>query len=243
MKTVYWATFPVQDEFTISELRYSPPESLLKDISPTSFFGQEAGRCPAIINECRNTYKIKSPLDLHITYTFEDNYNSCISKYPQNEAMLQQLLGVVGPEKVVQLAAPTYLFYCDEDLTMSMLPPYYEETDFTAGCMGVSATYNINKWFRPVKPTFKLKKNNNVIDIKMNEAICYYKFNTDEKIKLVQFDATDFHTNGIMKDILTFKFNTKNPAVPTKLIDSYNAFVQARYNKRIMKVIKNNLLD
>lgn len=242
MKTVYWATFPVQDEFTISELRYKEPESLLKNIVPAEYFGQEAGRCPAIVNECRNTYKIKSPLDLHLTYSFEDNYNSCVSKYPQDQGFLQQLVGVMGPERIIQLAAPTYLFYCDEDLTMSQLPPYYEETDFSNGTIGISATYNINKWFRPVKPTFKLKKHNNVVDIKMDEAICYYKFNTDEKIKLVRFDAREFHTNNIMKDILTFKFNTKNPYVPTKLIDSYNAFVQAKYNKRIMNVIKNNLL-
>ena len=69
------------------------------------------------------------------------------------------------------MGSPTYLFYCDEDLTMSQLPPYYEETEFTNGSMGVSATYNINKWFRPVKPTFKLKKHNNVIDIKLDDAI------------------------------------------------------------------------
>ena len=65
MKTVYWATFPVQDEFTISELRYKEPESLLKNIVPAEYFGQEAGRCPAIVNECRNTYKIQKNKGYH----------------------------------------------------------------------------------------------------------------------------------------------------------------------------------
>ena len=62
MKTVYWATYPEQGEQSISELRYRPPESLLKDIVPADFFGQMAGRCPSILDECRNTFKIKSPV-------------------------------------------------------------------------------------------------------------------------------------------------------------------------------------
>lgn len=241
MKTVYWASFPPQDENTLSELRYKEPESLLKDLNPAEYFGELAGRCPAIINECRNTFKIKSPLDLHLT--FDENFTSCNSKYKQDLPFIQQLIGAIGPERVVQLAAPTYLFYCDEDLTMSQLPSYYEETEFTNGSLGVSATFNINKWFRPVKPTFKLKKHNTVIDIKMNDAICYYKFNTDEKINLVRFDAEPFNNNNILKNILTYKFHTKHPFVPSKLVDNYNAFVQARYNKRIMKIINENLVD
>jgi hypothetical protein len=241
MKTVYWAKYPEQSEHSISELSYRPPESILKDINPAEFFGELAGRCPSMLDECRNTFKIKSPVDLHLT--FNDDFTSCNSKYKQQLPFISQLIGSIGPERIVQMSSPTYLFYCDEDLTMSQLPPYYEETDFTNGCIGVSATYNINKWFRPVKPTFKLKKNNTTIDIKMDDAICYYKFNTDEKIKLVQFDAEVFNNNSILKNILTYKFNTKHPFAPSKLIDNYNAFVQARYNKKIIKIINDNLLD
>jgi len=241
MKTVYWASFPEQSSSSVSELRYKEPESLIKDIVPSEFFGELAGRCPAIINECMNTFKIKSPIDLHLT--FNEDFTSCNSKYKQELEFVQQLVGTIGPERIVQLASPTYLFYCNEDLTMSQLHPYYEETDFTNGSMGVSATFNINKWFRPVKPTFKLKKQNTIIDIKMDDAICYYKFNTDEKVRLVRFDAEAFNNNNILKNILTYKFHTKHPFVPSKLVENYNAFVQAKYNKKIMKIINENLLD
>ena len=241
MKTVYWAAYPATGDHTLSELRYQEPVSLLKDIVPVNFFGEQAGRCPSIIDDCQNTFKIKSPVDLHLT--FNENFTTCKNKYNQNIDFISQLLGVIGPERIVQMGSPTYLFYCDEDLTMTQLPPYYEETEFTNGSMGVSATYNINKWFRPVKPTFKLKKHNNVIDIKLDDAICYYKFNTDEKIKLVRFDAEVFNNNDIIKNILTYKHHVKHPFAPSRLVNNYNAFVQARYNKKIMKIIKENLLD
>ena len=108
MKTVYWATYPEQGEQSISELRYRPPESLLKDIVPADFFGQMAGRCPSILDECRNTFKIKSPVDLHLT--FNDDFTSCNSKYKQELSFISQLVGAIGPERVVQMSSPTYLY-------------------------------------------------------------------------------------------------------------------------------------
>jgi hypothetical protein len=240
MKTVYWASFPDQSPHSLSELRYAAPESLLNDMTPMEYFGPMAGRCPSIISECRNTFKIASPIDLHLT--FNSDFTSCNSKYQQDWEFIQQMIGTIGPERIVQLSAPTYLFYCEEPMTMTQLPAYYEETEFTNTCIGVSGTYNINSWMRPVKPTFKLKKNVTIIDIKMDDALCYYKFNCEEKVQLVRFDADDFNKNNILKNILTYKYNTKHRFVPTRLSDGYAAFMQARYNKKIIKIIKENLL-
>lgn len=240
-KTVYWASFPETTEPTVSELRYSEPVSVLKELNPLAFFGERAGRCPAIINECRNTFKIKSPVDLHLT--FNNDFTNVQSKYKQDFEFIQHLVGsLVGPERMIELSAPTYLFFSEEPLLMTQLPAYYEDTQFTRNCIGVSGTYDISNWFRPVKPTFKLKQHSNVLDIKLGDAICYYKFNTEEKVNLVRFDARDFYTNGIIEHVMGYKFHTKNPLVPTKLIDGYNAFIRARYNKKILKIIKDNLL-
>ena len=65
MINVYWSpVINVQDnqEF-VSELKYFEPETIYKDIKPREFFGLGAGMCPAIVDEAKNTFRAKSPID------------------------------------------------------------------------------------------------------------------------------------------------------------------------------------
>jgi len=239
MKTVYWAT---GSEDQVSELKFADPVRVSKDIDFVKFFGPSASKCPAVIDESKNTFKINSPVDMNIT--FSEDFTGITSEYQQDFEFIKHFIGPFGPDKVIQLSDPTYLFYCEEPLTMTQLPPYYEQNNFVDNCMGLSATFNINSWFRPVKPSFKLRDNKRTIDINTTDALMYLKFNTDEKIKLVRFDASSFSNINapIMKSILGFKMHTKNPSTPTGLKAGYEAFIRARYNKRIIKIIKENLL-
>jgi hypothetical protein len=239
MKTVYWASSSSIQQNRISELKFSEPESVLKDLVPSKFFGTNASRCPAIIDESRNTFKIKAPIDLDLT--FDESFTKFNSKYNYDLNFLQHFIGTFGEEKVIQLSAPTYYFFCEEPLLMTQLPPYYEQSEFVESCMGLSATFNINSWFRVVKPAFKLRQNKRRISFTTDDALFYLKFNTEEKINLVRFDADQL--DNISENILAFKLNKKNPLVPVKLIEGYNAFLKARYNKRIMKIINKNLLS
>ena len=243
MKTVYWGSFPPEENSVqISELHYSEPESILKDLNPIQFFGPDASKCPAIIDEGKNTFKINSPIDIDVL--FNEDFTRFDSKYPTEDGFLQYYIGSFGPDRVIQLAQPTYLFFSEEPLLMTQLPPYYEQSDFTDHCMGLSATFDISRWFRVVKPSFRLRKGSRRIAMNTNTAIMYVKFNTDEKIKLIRFNASPFqkqHRN-IINHMMTFKFHKKNPLVPTKLTAGYEAFMRARYNKRIIKVIKDNIL-
>lgn len=244
MKTVYWASFPaIENNIHVSELKYATPVNILKDLKPLEFFGPGVSKCPAIINEGMNTFKINSPIDLNVT--FSEDFTGISSKYNVDFDFVKHFIGPFGPDKIIQLAAPTYLFFCEESLEMTQLPPYYEQSNFVKSCMGISASFNINKWFRVVKPAFKLRDNKYTIDIDTNTALMYLKFNTQEKINLVRFDASPFYNehNYILDNILSFKLLKKNPLVPTKLTEGYDAFLRARYNKRIIKIIKDNIIN
>lgn len=240
MKTVYWATYAEDHHNAVSELKYNEPESVIKDMNVKEFFGPTASKCPAITDEIKNTFRINCPIDLNVQ--FNNNFTECSTSTQQDAEFLQHFIGPFGEERVIQFSSPTYLFFCEDSLLMSQLPPYYEDNDFTQNCMGLSATFDIGQWFRPVKPAFKLKSHARSIDIKINDTITYIKFNTEEKIKLVRFDASPFYKNKIIPNIMSFKQHKKNPFVPTKLVDGYYAFMQARYNKKILKIIKENLL-
>ena len=104
-------------------------------------------------------------------------FTSIDSKHNQDFEFIKHFIGPFGPDKVIQLSSPTYLFFCDEPLTMTQLPPYYEQSNFVDNCIGLSATFNINSWFRPVKPSFKLRDNKRTIDINYLNDL---KFNTEE---------------------------------------------------------------
>jgi hypothetical protein len=245
MKTVYWAPFPLADNpvMKISELSYAEPENVLKSIQPVEYFGADASKCPSIINECKNTFKIKSPIDLSIT--FNDDFSRFRSKYEQDNEFISHLIGPFGLDRVIQLAAPTYLFYCEEPLLMTQLPPYYEENTFVDNCLGLSATFDIGKWFRVVKPSFKLRQKSHTIEFEKDTPLMYLKFNTEEKIKLVRFNSSVFNKEhkDIIDNMFSFKFHKKHPLLTNSLSESYNAFKNARYNKRVTKIIKENLLE
>ena len=49
------------------------------------------------------------------------------------------------------------------------------ENNFTENAMGISGTYNISKWVRPVRPAFKFKKGMNSINLKEGDHISYFK--------------------------------------------------------------------
>tara|TARA_B110000503_G_C7062575_1_gene377324 strand:- start:65 stop:781 length:717 start_codon:yes stop_codon:yes gene_type:complete len=238
MRTVYWASFP-EDNFFISELKYYSPKNILKDLDNKKFFGGAGGVCPAILDDARNTFSIKAPIDFSIT--FDDDWTHANSKYEYNSNFIEKFIGNID-DKVIQLAAPTYLFFSEESLIMNQLPPYYEETEFTKNCIGLSASFNIAHWFRVVKPSFRMRKDCKTIDFNQGDSLTYIKFFTDDKINLVQFDASPFLTSTLMSGIMGYKQNRKFSLVPTRLQEGYEAFKRANYNKRILKIIKDNLL-
>jgi hypothetical protein len=238
MRTVYWATYP-EDNFFISELKYYAPEHVLKDLDNKQFFGGSGGVCPAILGDARNTFSIKAPIDFSIT--FNNDWTHANSKYEYSSDFIEKLIGNID-DKVIQLRDPTYFFFSEESLIMNQLPPYYEENEFNKNCMGLSASFNISQWFRVVKPAFRMRKNCNTIEFNRGDSLMYLKFFTDEKINLVQFDPSAFINSNIIPGIMGYKLNKKLPLVPTRLTEGYEAFKRAKYNKRILKIIKDNLL-
>ena len=76
---------------------------------------------------------------------------------------------------------------------INQLPAYYDNNDYTNKTNTITASFDIGNWFRPAgKPVFQIKKDVTTIDIKEGDALLYIKFNTTEKIKLIEFDDPEF---------------------------------------------------
>tara|TARA_B100000123_G_scaffold241484_2_gene195273 strand:+ start:210 stop:944 length:735 start_codon:yes stop_codon:yes gene_type:complete len=244
MKTIYWSpviNVPDNQEF-VSELKYFEPYTVYKDMNAKEFFGYGASICPAIVDETKNTFAAKSPIDFHVAFDYENQKVS--SKYDHPVDFMINFVGQPNPENVHQLDHPCFIFYCEDELTMTQLPPYYEQSHFQANCIGLSGTYNISSWIRPVRPAFKFRKGCNTLDIKRGETLCYFKFNTSEKIRLVRFDSAKLFESktGPVMQCLGYKNLKAKRFVPTPLIECYEAFRKANYKKRIMKYIEENIV-
>jgi hypothetical protein len=243
-KTVYWAPIIVGDDWPlVSELKFYELERLIKRIDPVEFFGPATARCPAMVDELKNTFALRSPLDLHIDFSPDFTRPRCFNETYSPE-LLQQFINEPNPHRIFQLSYAQVVMFCEDSLTMTQLHPYYEDNEFTDSVMGVSGTLDISSWLRPVQPGFKFKSKKHVLNIKDGDALAYYRFNTDEPVVLKRFDAKGLYSDraSVMQGCLTFK-DHKPQRHTYSLKASYEAFKRARYNKKTMKYIKENLLD
>lgn len=242
MIKVYWSpviNVPDNQEF-VSELKYIEPKSIYKDLNTQEFFGPGASICPAIIDEAKNTFSAKSPIDFHIKFDYSKQ--EIMSKYDMGPNFLLKYVGQPNKEGIHQLEHPNFLFFSEVPLTMTQLHPYYEESQFSTATMGIAGTYNISSWIRPVRPAFKFRKNQTELDINRGDTLCYFKFNTNEKVKLVRFDSSElFKSNtGLVMQCLGYKNLKAKRFVPTPLLECYEAFNNAKYKNRLLKYIKEN---
>ena len=126
---------------------------------------------------------------------------------------------------------------------INQLPAYYDNNDYTAKTNTITASFDIGNWFRPAgKPVFQIKKDVTSIDIKEGDALLYVKFNTTEKIKLVEFDDVEFNQLAERSPEYmcgTLKDHSENIISLQKCYDYFNRF---KMKRRIMKLIKRNLI-
>lgn len=243
--TVYWSPIVkgtrslgrLDDE--VSELKFFAPEQVFKTINANEFLGFSASRCPAITDELKKTYAIRCPIDYSATLDYKNGSAIFGCEYTQEFNM--DFVGAPNEERIHQLRYPAYVFFTEEPgLQVTQLPAYYEDNSFTQNTMMLTGSYDISSWVRQVLPAFKFKKET-VVDLKRGDVIMYFKFNTDKKIKLVQFDSDNHDTRKIIERCLQYKGYKQKWWIPDKLVECYESFHRHNMRKRMMKVIKQNL--
>jgi len=238
---IYWTPYNKGiDSFTdvnddLSFLRFHPPEPLAKHIDLQSFFGH-ASRCPAITDEVKSTYVIKSPLDFGIDL----DYEKTVIRFKQEnygEEFCKKMIGAPTTDKVHQLKYPSYIFFCPESLVMTSMPAYYHRNSFTQNVMVFSASYNISNWVRIIKPAFKFQTSK--FEIERDDILMYIKFNTNRPIKLIPFDSDNDEIRKIMEACVNFKMYKEKWYVPDKLEQCYEAFNNYNLKRKMLKLVEN----
>lgn len=215
----------------ISPVLLYEPVPLTKHIRYKDFFGPAVSQCPAIVDDIKNTYVIKSPIDITIRLNRDglviDDVNVEIGKQ-----FLGPPQGIFG---IHQLGF-SYLYFSEKSLIGTQLPAYYDDNDFTRKTQAFSGSFDIGKWYRPAaKPTFKFLPDTKEVRIKKGDALSYFKLNTSEKVKLIEFEEPDEKPIDYSLLTTTIKHPFKNIL---NLETCYEYFERYNMRKRILKYIK-----
>ena len=186
-------------------------------------------KCPAFVNEFKNTFVIKSPTDFSINID-PSTSNPILSPTSFPEISVRQ-----PQSKLFDLHIGTY-FFSGEEVEISQIPASIHYNNFTENTMLLSGKYNIHKWFRPINPSgkFLIPK----INVKRGDALYYVKFHTNKKIKFINFNFTP-EIMKVAENCISVKTLQSN----FSLTSLYNMFTQIGYQKKLLKEIKKNITD
>jgi len=238
-KTVYWAVSNISNMSPLSKSLYEQPEPLSNVNTFTSFRAEQKHNnfrlCPAYLDHIHNTFRLKFPIDYDLVF---DTQGVGSSHYDND--FFNYFVSMRDFDSRYFGFKVNLIFFAEEELTMSLMPPYLENTSLATDVVSLPGTFNIGKWFRPIDYACFLNPGRNKIEIKKGDAFNYVKFHTDDKVELVQFDYVE-ELENIQKDILRSKM-ILGSASP-KLDYFYKMFKNSRYKKKILNIIKHNILE
>ena len=222
----------------ISPLRIEEPVPLTKHLNYKEFFGPSVSRCPAIVDDIKNTFVIKSPVDITI-----DISKSSFQVTNQDLAFAQAFLGEPQGKFGIHQLSLSYNFFAEKSLLITQLPAYYDSNSYIDNTHTITASFDIGRWYRPAgKPAFILKKDAKQVVIKQGDPLLYVRFNTQEKVKLIEFDDTVFRNlKERSPDWICTTFKRQANSV-TPLAKCYELFEMYKMRQRMLKLIKKNLV-
>jgi hypothetical protein len=188
MTTVYWGYYPSNNRiFELLLLAPAPalPEIITsRDVSNRGHFT----KCPAFTQYYKNTYVIKSPIDIEFMY---DPVTKLLSIFPQGQSFYEENIvyrgHIVGKnDDFLMSFTLNYLFIADKSCAIELLPCGMHKSNFVDNTRIIGGTFDINKWYRPIEMAFEFKNPLAPIKIKRGDALAYVRFlpKNNSKIKL-----------------------------------------------------------
>lgn len=198
MKEIYWS-FITSHQWNTDHL--DCVKSLLDDVYPyenltrtiaTTRKGSTFLKCPAHTDFLKNTFVFLAPFDITLEISITDT-NRSLTSINLTQEVFDKLVDIRFLEDYHSETNPFPLigidwlnvFTCKESVLLQVLPAFMHYNEFTQKTAVIPGEFNINKWTRPVELVFEVKSNKEKIIIKKGDAIAYFKFNSDDIVKLI----------------------------------------------------------
>lgn len=194
--------------------------------------------CPAAKKTLRNTFVVRAGFDL--TLSFENNSYSLDTKKVKDARVkaefLEKFLMVRSfKDRLVTFQNDTLLF-CEKDLNAIQMQPFLEDSEYAKNTGQIIGEYNISKWYRPIQPTFYCYKDK--IEIREGDVLFYLMFRGDSDIDLQEYEMTQKMRNSTFSNTAL-----KGYKAMKSMKYLYDFFALRKLDKKLLKEIKNNLVE
>lgn len=148
-------------------------------------------KCPTHTDFLKNTFVFLAPFDITLDINVTDTSRSIVSKNLTQEVFdnlidirfLGDYHSITNPYPLIGIDWLN-IFTCDSSLLLQVLPAFMHRNEFTEKVTVIPGEFDIGKWARPVEIVFEVRSNQEKIVVNKGDAIAYFKFNTDQLIKL-----------------------------------------------------------
>jgi hypothetical protein len=235
---VFWSTIYPMDVYADYNMLYEQPPALLTDIlpqrgpeNPHDYFA-----CPAFHKHVANTFIVRSTVDAHVGITAEG-----FTAMDERSQLTGQLFSFLHPTRKgfrSILFDHRMLFFAESPLTVATYPAFLHHTEVQSKLVYIPGAYDISKWLRPLQGTYEVAESVTSVRIRQDDPLYYVKFETDERIKLRRFQMVP-EIQQIAHGCVHYKLFRQH----STLDRVYHAFTQAKLDGRVLKLIKENLLE
>lgn len=238
---VYWTAYTESD--TISPFKFKEPYPVLKrvnDMAEGLPLPENYKLCPAFRDVHNNCFELSFPCDYNLTVKRENN-GTRLETNNYDQEFFDEMMYFRSPGHNLFSYNVRYMFFAEQGLHVSMIHPYFFDSDFATKTMLISGKFNIGKWFRPLDCAFIIKKGVESLSIEEGTPFAYAKFDTDEEIVFKRFYRSD-KIKQIQRQLLDIRKHRVRRAI-TPLQYFYDIFYSLRVKKLILNEINQNLMD
>lgn len=217
------------------DLLVTPPQSLYNYLINNDSLKEKFGaysRCTSALNELKKTYFVNP--DFNYDFYFDENNNLRSDMYDQNmfDNIMQR-----DAENLFFINS-YFIMFAEKTCTVTQMVPYLHKTSFSRGnCLSVTASLDISKWFRPTHAVY-MNDEYTPMQLRADEPLYYLKFDTDEKIEFKEFTMNDKLLDYALNCTLFKKYSPRK-----NLNKLYDVFVNRNYHKKVLKEIKQNIVE
>jgi hypothetical protein len=193
--------------------------------------------CVAMKKHFKNAYTFLHPADSQVILTKTETGNMEVAHVIGLNAWVTRDEEILDGRYRV-LYDYSWFFFCEEPLMIHLTPPYLHKTSDREGGVITAGSFDIGRWFRPLFLDYLVWGDSATITLKKDEPACYISFDTDRRVILKQFEATEelMYMSGQVAQHKEFFPNESLNVL-------YERFTRSHRHKRVAEIIKNNLLE
>lgn len=239
--TVYWSPYyPIRAEERYDwNMLYEDPKSVAQSLREQKQANADPNNsilyCPAFKDLFSNTFVFSNTVDSK--YEFNES-KKIFEPVQENQIVLCRTMEPFLEDRKVIWIPLGWVFFCEEDLEMEILPPVLHETVHRKYGSITPGRFNISKWFRPCLTEMILWEKQSRFHLGV-EPVLYARFNTDRKVKLKRFELThDIYKLAESVADTKLSFGRFKP-----LSYRYDTFIKSRTRDIVLRKIKEAVLE